>query len=252
MKSGLLYFVFFVVVMMPFASKGQTFTMQYDTVTARLTGTGVVKDNVINLTSSPLTLSWHVVASNFPADWLTATAFGICDNNICYNNGPDGHGASMRLWNDTTSTGDIQTTVPYGDTTTQGLFELSLNLSSVTSSGCYFVTVALNNGGSFGTSKTVTFVVCRSGASVAQVGNTQNDLLLYPNPAGNEVNLVYDASADVKNIAIYNIIGKVLTVYRVTGSSANLNIENIPSGIYFARLYNGAGNVVATRKFTKQ
>jgi hypothetical protein len=76
---------------------------------------------------------------------------------------------------------------------------------------------------------------------------------LYPNPAHNEVNLVYNTTADIKNIAVYNIIGKVIAVYKVTeNNSANLNLENLPSGIYFARLINSQGNVVVTRKFTKQ
>jgi hypothetical protein len=75
---------------------------------------------------------------------------------------------------------------------------------------------------------------------------------LYPNPALNEINVVYDGSADVKDIAVYNLIGRVMMVYKVTGSSANLNIENIPAGIYFVRLLNTHGNVVITRRFTKQ
>jgi hypothetical protein len=75
---------------------------------------------------------------------------------------------------------------------------------------------------------------------------------LYPNPANSEVNVVYDEAADIKSIGIYNIIGKLMTVYKVSGKSANLNIENIPAGIYFVRLLNGQGQVVVTRKFTKQ
>jgi hypothetical protein len=77
-------------------------------------------------------------------------------------------------------------------------------------------------------------------------------LFYYPNPAQNEVNVAYDANADIQNIALYSIIGKVLRVYKVTGNSANLDLENIPSGFYFVRLMNSHGDAVATRKFTKQ
>lgn len=234
--------------------KAQSFSVQHDTVTATVNGVASVNDYIINLTTSPITLSWHVTASNFPADWLTQAAFGVCDNNVCYSNGPDTHGHSMQLWNDTASLepGVVFTTNPYGDTTTQGPFYLSLNLSGATTTGCHFVTITLTQSGVIGGSKTMTFIICKTPASTPVIAKATDNVLLYPNPANSEVNVVYDASADVKNIAIYNIIGKVLTVYRVTGSSANLNIENIPSGIYFARLYNSAGNVVATRKFTKQ
>ena len=41
-------------------------------------------------------------------------------------------------------------------------------------------------------------------------------------------------------------------VYKVNGNSANMSLENMPGGIYFVRLVNSAGNIVATKKFTKQ
>ena len=99
----------------------------------------------------------------------------------------------------------------------------------------------------------MTFIV-RKNCAATNVNNTKpaEDFVLYPNPAYNELNVVYDASLDVKNIAVYNIIGKVMSVYKVSGTSANLNIENIPSGIYFLRLYNSTGSVILTRKFTRQ
>jgi hypothetical protein len=95
-------------------------------------------------------------------------------------------------------------------------------------------------------------MICRTGVSVPTITHSANDVLLYPNPANNELNVVYDGSADIKNIGVYNIIGKLLTVYKVSGASANLNLEHIPSGIYFVRLLNSQGNAVVTRKFTKQ
>ena len=88
--------------------------------------------------------------------------------------------------------------------------------------------------------------------AVTNINNQESNILLYPNPAREELNVVFSATADIKTIAVYNIIGKVLVVYKVTGDSANMNLENIPSGIYFVRLTNSHGDVVVTRKFTKQ
>lgn len=98
-----------------------------------------------------------------------------------------------------------------------------------------------------------TYIVTRTPTtSVANV-KPNSEVSLYPNPASNSVNLVYDASADIRNIAVYNIIGKQVSLFRPTdNSSANLNIESIPAGIYFVRLINSRGDVVTTRKFTKQ
>ena len=100
--------------------------------------------------------------------------------------------------------------------------------------------------------KNITFVVNRLPVSVPVVSTSESDVVMYPNPATSELNIVYNANLDVKNIAVYNIIGKVMTIYRVTGSSANLNLENIPSGIYFVRLLNAHGETVVTKKFSKQ
>lgn len=89
--------------------------------------------------------------------------------------------------------------------------------------------------------------------SQLQLARCADDLLVYPNPAGNELNIVYDVSIEVKNIAVYNLIGKMVAVYKVTGTnSANLNLEALTPGIYFVRLYNAQGEVVLARRFTRQ
>jgi hypothetical protein len=76
---------------------------------------------------------------------------------------------------------------------------------------------------------------------------------LYPNPASQEINVIYNAAADIKSIAVYNLIGRIQTVYKVTGNnSANLQLEGMPPGIYFVRLFNSNGEAVVTKKFTKQ
>lgn len=80
----------------------------------------------------------------------------------------------------------------------------------------------------------------------------QDNIVIYPNPARSEVNIVFDRSADIKSIAIYNLIGKAVTVYKVNGNSAKLDVESIPSGIYFLRMLDGLGHVITTRKFVHQ
>jgi hypothetical protein len=81
-----------------------------------------------------------------------------------------------------------------------------------------------------------------------------DDVIVYPNPAqGSDLNVVYDPAADIKRIAIYNLIGNVVAVYKVTGNnSANLNLDTLTPGIYFVRLYNTLGDVVVAKKFTRQ
>ena len=245
MKNFLLAVFCFIGVASPAIMHGQSFTVQYpsDTVYATIVTTGTPANDITNITAVNDTLKWHVDSTNFPADWLTTTAFGICDDYVCrYNN-------FNVIWNPATNSGDTFTSVYYADST--GNFDLSLNLGSATSIGPYYITINVT-GGAPGTSKNLTFIINRTPTGVPVVPNASSDVLLYPNPAADELNIVYDASADVKNIAVYNIIGKVMAVYKVTGPSANLNLEAMPAGIYFVRLANSYGQVVATKKFTKQ
>lgn len=190
-----------------------------------------------NTTSSPITIQWKVVSHNMPADWQV----GICDNKICYN-WPD-------LWPTNQQTSD-----PYAPGMSGDIHALvTLTNPATATNGCYYVKVKMSVQGSIGGTDTalVTYILCKAPASVPSV-KAVDEVNLYPNPANNELNVVFDAAADIKNVGVYNIIGKLMTVYKVSGNSANLNIENIPAGIYFVRLLNGQGQIVTTRKFTKQ
>jgi len=250
MKKSLLIIAGFLSFFVPDLAKSQTatFTVPQDTVYAVVNGLGAPTDNITNITyATGMVIQWHVIASNFPADWLTNSAFGICDNKNCYNNGGD-----TAVWNAATSFGATykSNTVNMYKIDTPGLFDLNLNLTSVTSSGTYYVTVTLADFSS-SYSKNVTFMISRAPTSVNSVNRNTEDVQLYPNPVINDLNVLYDASLDIKTIAVYNIIGKLVAVYKVPSTSANLNLENVPSGIYFVRLANSQGEVVITRKITK-
>ena len=221
---------------------GQSFTVANDTVFANVGGTATVQNPITNTYTSPITVKWRVDTTDAPADWLAPAAFGICDNYTCRSNDND-----MWLYNDTTHFGTQFTSSNYAPGV-PGNFSLSLNYSSVSLGTHYFV-ITLGSG-TF-TKKTV-FVINKVPVAMPTVPTGVSEVVLYPNPAHDELNVVYDANSDVKNIAIYNVIGKVMMVYKVSGSSANLNLENIPGGIYFVRLYNSSGNIMATKKFTKQ
>ncbi len=243
MKKILLAVFTFLALSVPGIVKANSWTVWADTVYATVDSNYLVEDTILVTGSSTYALTWHVIASDFPPDWLTLTAFGACDNNQCYNNT-----SLTNVWNGTT--GSSFTSNPYSSAG-PGDFHLLLNLKGV-STGTHYMTINLQDPSL--SAKTATFIINKPVVTgVTPVMPHTDEVILYPNPATNELNVVYDASADVKNIAVYNIIGKALTVYKVTANnSANLNLENLPSGIYFARLINSQGNVVVTRKFTKQ
>jgi len=228
------------------ASQAQSFNMWKDTVYYNYvagSGSHNVVDSVVvpgTLSGASVTLRWAVINSNIPSDWITGGAIGICDNNNCIT--------FTDLW----PSGSNRTSLGYAAHTTNGDYHLQISLPTGATTGTYYITAKLVNATTGADSTTATWAITYSPLSVPGVGKTSTDISLYPNPANSEINVVYDANDDVKTIAVYNIIGKVMSVYRVTGNSANLNLENIPTGIYFVRLMNTQGDVVATRKFTKQ
>ena len=200
---------------------------------------------ITNTGTTPISIKWQVIACNFPPDWADSAAFGICDNVICYQNTGD-----TALWNSTTRSGSINVTSAINPGAL-GDFHLAMNLAGA-SDGTYNVRVSLANNSGTGFPKIVTFIITKGNLATPVIAQAPTEVSLYPNPASNEVNVVYGSNTDVKNIAIYNIIGKVMAVFKVGDNSANLNIENIPSGVYFARLINSQGEVVVTKKFTRQ
>ncbi len=253
MKKTLLIVLMFLGVLAPGFVKAQTFTVPFDTVFITMPYNTYhidAFDNITNITyPSGMVINWHVFASNFPADFCKNLALGICDNKQCYNNRND-----SVLWNRNTNSGSLYTSNTTGSgyaIDTPGQFELQLSLGPNNTSGVYYLSVNLADAAS-SYAKNITFVINRPTTAVTNINKVSDEILLYPNPAINDLNVVYDASLDIKTIAVYNIIGKVMSVYKVPGTSANLNLENVPSGIYFLRLYNADGENVITKKFTKQ
>lgn len=227
---------------------GQTFTIS-DTVRFVYVQGGSTPTQVANdFISTPSThdsvaINWKVVATDFPSDW-SGSNLGICDNNNCYTNG------TQALWNSSTQTGTLWPSKKYAGL--DGDFHMQIDLSSA-STGVHYMKVLLTDASNSSSTKTTTFIVSKYNVGVPSINHTDDNVSLYPNPANDEVNLVYGADANVKTIAVYNLIGRVMTVYKpMNNNSARLNIENIPAGIYFVRLMDGQGNVVATRKFTRQ
>jgi len=229
-----------------YTAKGQSFKFQHDTVRLAYTGTGLQNlpddvDNLSTVVADSVLLTWKVIDTDFPADWQSAT--GICDNKLCYN--------WPNLWPTVN-----KYSLPYPD----GLGDFHLQTALTTTSpvfdaanGCHFVKVRAYNYYIPTDSATIVFIVCKGPIlGAAPVVKPSEEILIYPNPASTELNVVFDAAKDIRNIVVSNIIGKVISVYKVSGANANLNIENLNSGIYVARMYNAQGNVVATRKFTKQ
>lgn len=211
-------------------SSAQTFTPADKHVKYTVYTSANINANITNTTSSDIQLSWRIYSHDFPADWKSTT--GVCDNVTCYTSG--------------VFSGGTNTTIPFSGTMD---FHLQLLNFENVSDGTHNVYVELKDGT---TTDTVHFEITKWPTSLSKNQKSDNNITLYPNPARSELNVLFDANAGIKNLAVYNLIGKAVSVYRVSGNSAKLDIDNIPSGIYFIRFVDNTGRVVATRKFTHQ
>lgn len=219
--------------------EAQSFTMQHDTITTTAYGYVDIYNYLTNNTSDTLRVKWKVIYENLPQSWEDYAAFGICDNVTCYDKA--------------VLTGGTLTTDTIGAGKNMSFkMQIDVSSSSVTPTSAgnpMYVSYELSEGT---TIDTVTFAIYKWGTNIAKVNNSKDDISLYPNPAQNEVNVTFNRELGVKNVAIYNLVGKQISVYRVNGTSAKLDIERIPAGIYFLRLVDSNGRVVATRRFTHQ
>lgn len=220
-------------------SEAQSFSMQKDTVAVTAYAYTDIYNYLTNNTSDTLTVYWRVIYENLPPSWEDYAAFGICDNVTCYDTSVL---SGSTLKTDTVSAGK---NMP---------FKLQINVSPssvmpTTAGNPMYVSFELSEGS---TIDTVTFAIHKWATNVSRVNNSREEVAVYPNPAQNEVNVTFNKELGVRNVAIYNLVGKQVSNYRVTGNSAKLDIEKIPAGIYFLRLVDGNGRVVVTRRFTHQ
>lgn len=216
-------------------ASAQSFTMPKDTLEFVPHAYTEVPNNITNTTSDTITIDWKIYSHNLPQDWIDNSEFGLCDNQLCY-------GSSILA-------GTQQNTLPIQANSTD-VFKLQINGSGVpATTGPLYIAVELKHNT---TIDTTVFIFNKFTTSVKSTNANSANVSVYPNPAQGDLNVTFDRKMGVEKIAIYNLIGKKVKSYRVAGESAKLNISDTPSGIYFVRLMNNSGQVLATRRFTHQ
>jgi len=219
-------------------SFGQTFTTQYgDTSVTASSGVGEVKvhNDITNVSANINTYDWRITGSNFPTDWSYG---GVCDNKTCYTSAATLTGTTVQ------STSNVKP-----DSTMQ--FYAAFNDDGAANGTVAWLRLSIAEPGTL-IPRPLTFIATKGATSAVTVVRSEDEIVLYPNPAKSAINIIYDASLGVKSIGVYNLIGKMVSVYKVGANSAKLDIDELPSGIYFIRMFDNQGKVVATRKFTHQ
>ena len=81
-----------------------------------------------------------------------------------------------------------------------------------------------------------------------QEGTINNGaLLIYPNPTDGQLRITnYELRMENAEYTIYNVMGQMMMQGKLHGEITNINVETLPSGMYFVRM---AGQ---TAKFVKK
>ncbi len=230
MKKNVLYTVLFFVIGCAVNVNAQTFTIQHDTVTATLSGQTKFYNDITNISGAAILVDWKIAAHDFPTDWQSS--FALCDNNTCYS------GASL-------FDGTIRTTNSIAPTTAAD-FYVWPDLSTA-SLGTHYAKINLTQGAY---SKDSWYIFTKNTTGVISVNKSNNDIIVYPNPASNEITIRYDSKLKAESILVYSADGRLMKTTKDTGLSSKIDVKNMPSGIYIVRVLNESGQIVATSRFT--
>ena len=92
----------------------------------------------------------------------------------------------------------------------------------------------------YGDDMTSVKVVAAKTNTWAVAENTESSCHVYPNPANNMVRI--DATNEMQQISIYNVLGALVESINVNGKSVQLNLANYSNGVYFLNINHAEGN----------
>jgi hypothetical protein len=219
------------------SAKAQLFTTAHDTMFINANSLSAsYHDNITIPGTSAVSIKWQIDTANsdFPADWITNTGGGstaFCDNSGCYPS--------------SIITSGLQLTASYTDTTPD--FHMNICLQGATTTGTHHINVHFQT---LGESRYETYIVTNAlGVSNLSSGN---EISVFPNPAGSQVSVSFNAGLGISRLALYSTLGTLITEQSVSGNTAMLTTEGLAPGVYFVRLLSAAGEVVSARRFLKQ
>lgn len=179
-------------------------------------------------TGADITLNWRISTIDTTGGWHF---IGFCDNDLCYN-------PPAVLENSYSPVYGIN----FED------FHAVFNGDDAVMNSSAYVTVRVTDAVS-GLTRFLTFVAYKSPTGVVTATAVKN-VKIWPNPATTALNVSFNPNTGIRSVSVYNTIGKVVSQYRVQGSSAKLDISNLPAGVYILRLSGAKGELIETKRFT--
>jgi hypothetical protein len=126
----------------------------------------------------------------------------------------------------------LQTTIPYNGGMVYVVF-------SPHAGGTYTKTMTISN-------QTNTATVALNGVSTGIEEQKLENIQLYPNPAGDALNLIFNENDLPEVIEIMDVCGRTVLSQHLVDGNVTINISGLQTGVYFVR----ANNIV--KKFIKK
>lgn len=213
-----------------FSVYGQTFSISPSNIqSVDVSCDSMMTQNVItinNSSTSNINLSYVVLINSLPSDTLWNYQF--CNWEQCFLTLPSGKR-------------DVSIPVTAGTQTAT----LTLDLKSNTHQGGGVLSLMLYQTEVPTNSVVVTWTAAACVNGVREIGKT-TDFVIYPNPAVDLVNIsITQGYSSTAQLALYNYMGKRITEYsNVGGNNQELDLSNLPTGVYFVKYSTPQGTSV--------
>lgn len=191
--------------------------------------------NMIRAASGTVDVQWSLSNSSPNLRNNTWSLNGVCDNVTCIQ--------ATDLFN-----GNRYSAV-YGATSED--FHVILNADNAPVNSTAWLQINMKDKAS-SSSRTLTFIATKTPLGITTTVRSEDNIKVFPNPARESVNVVFESSENIKTVGVYNLLGQPISMFHIVGNSANIPLNDAPAGVYFLRMFDGQGKIVATRRFTRQ
>jgi Secretion system C-terminal sorting domain len=212
------------------AAKAQSFSISnpiLSNTNATFSGFIESKATIKNLTNSTLYLEWTRTNDAIPSTWEAQVCTDQCSTPATNKRGFTLLPKQER---------EIKVVFYPRKTSGNGTIELTINTYDNSEAPIVTTFVGAANG---------LFLV----SPVSAASSTKKTINVFPNPVTTYFQL--EENDVVKNIEVYNSVGRKVFDFHVTQDDEKFNIVNLPAGMYYLRMMSSSGEIVHTARITK-
>ena len=225
-------------------SYAQDFTLEHGTVNGTTTGTAngdmddfvTLTNHLTNISDATFKYKWNIIMPvDVPSGW---TLQGFCDNKLCRATGGPWATGAVEESDDLTAG-------------SESVFKMQVCAPVSAPDGTAMVKIRVFTRGQV---DTATYILEKGPLGISTISLDDKRVILSPNPANDKVTVYTDKSLNGEKAMVFNMVGRVEKQQTIAKGSEStvIDINSLPAGMYMIRITDNKGNVVTSRKLTKQ